>query len=283
MTQLTKANLATQVTTLAADNTAGDISASDIRSLFTDTAESLVGGPTVATDNAVVRFDATTGQLVQNSVVIIADTTGNMSGVGTLACGTATITGAATVSTTLGVTGIATFADDIIGGASSDIAINTNKFTVAAATGNTLVAGTLAVTGAATLSSTLAAGATTVTGAASATTTVTAGTYFLGSVGDALTAAGTTRADALQLAKEINNVTTAAASTGVILPVGVVGMRITIFNAGANAIKVYASASETIDTVAGATGVTLTNAKRADYFFTAANTWISSQLGVISA
>ena len=107
--------------------------------------------------------------------------------------------------------------------------------------------------------------------------------YFIRSVGNALTAAGTTRTDALQLAKEVNNVTTAAASTGVILPVGVIGMRITIFNAGANLIQVYASASETIDTVAGATGVPLTNAKRCDYFFVAANTWISAQLGVISA
>lgn len=122
-----------------------------------------------------------------------------------------------------------------------------------------------------------------VTGALSATTTVTASTYFLRSVGNALTAVGTTRADALQLAKEINNVTTAAAGTGVILPVGSVGMRIVIFNAGANAIKVYGSASETIDGTAGATGVTLTNAKRCEYFFVAANTWISAQLGVVSA
>lgn len=108
-------------------------------------------------------------------------------------------------------------------------------------------------------------------------------TYYLRSVGNALTAVGTNRATALQLAKEVNNVTTAAASTGVLLPVGIIGMRVTIFNAGANAIQVYATASETIDTVAGSTGVVLTNTKRADYFFTAANTWISAQLGVVSA
>jgi len=41
-------------------------------------------GPASATDNAVVRFDATTGKLIQNSVVTIADSTGNMAGVGTL-------------------------------------------------------------------------------------------------------------------------------------------------------------------------------------------------------
>ena len=40
-------------------------------------------GPGSATDNAAVRFDSTTGKLVQNSVVTIGDT-GNMAGVGTL-------------------------------------------------------------------------------------------------------------------------------------------------------------------------------------------------------
>jgi hypothetical protein len=43
-----------------------------------------VVGPASSTDNALVRFDSTTGKLIQNSVVIVADTTGNMSGVGTL-------------------------------------------------------------------------------------------------------------------------------------------------------------------------------------------------------
>jgi hypothetical protein len=60
-------------------------------------------------------------------------------------------------------------------------------------------------------------------------------------------------------------------------------MRIRIFHAGASPVKVYASASETIDGVAGATGVTLTNALRCEYEFVAANTWISAQLGVVSA
>lgn len=185
--------------------------------------------------------------------------------------GTTALTGNATAAGTLGVTGLSTLNGGIAGGSSANIAINTNKFTVTASSGNTLIAGTLALTGAATLASTLAA------------TSITASGYFLRSVGNALTAAGTTRADALQLAAQVNNITTAASSTGVILPVGVVGMRVTVFNAGANAIKVYASASETVDGTAGATGVALTNTKRADYFFTAANTWISAQLGVVSA
>lgn len=61
------------------------------------------------------------------------------------------ITPAAGTFTTLAATGITTLSDDLIGGPSTDIAINTNKFTVTASSGNTSVAGTLGVTGLATL------------------------------------------------------------------------------------------------------------------------------------
>ena len=53
-----------------------------------------VVGPASATDNAVVRFDGTTGKLVQNSVVTIADSTGDVAGVGALAAsGNLTLSG----------------------------------------------------------------------------------------------------------------------------------------------------------------------------------------------
>lgn len=39
-----------------------------------------VVGPTSATDNAIARFDTTTGKLIQNSVVTVADTTGSIVG-----------------------------------------------------------------------------------------------------------------------------------------------------------------------------------------------------------
>lgn len=39
-----------------------------------------VGGPASSTDNAIARFDGTTGRLVQNSAVTIADTTGVIAG-----------------------------------------------------------------------------------------------------------------------------------------------------------------------------------------------------------
>lgn len=54
-----------------------------------------VVGPASATDNAVARFDATTGKIVQNSVVTIGDT-GNITGLGTVACGAITASGTVT-------------------------------------------------------------------------------------------------------------------------------------------------------------------------------------------
>jgi len=75
-----------------------------------------VVGPGSATDNAVARFDTTTGKLIQNSVVTIADTSGNMAGVGTL--NTHTIPGGTDTFEMLGaaqtVTGIKTYGDGIL-------------------------------------------------------------------------------------------------------------------------------------------------------------------------
>lgn len=110
-------------------------------------------------------------------------------------------------------------------------------------------------------------------------------TYVDQSSASGLTAAGTTRTDALVLSAAINNVTTAAASTGVVLPaastVGA-GGSVIVFNNGASAIKVYAAGSDTIDGTAGATGVTLTNALRCAYIVTASGTYLSAKLGATS-
>lgn len=124
------------------------------------------------------------------------------------------------------------------------------------------------------------------TPAAGSFTNLSSSGYFRESVGNALTAVGTNRATALQLAAQINNVTTAAASTGVSLPAGSsigIGATIYVYNAGANPIQVYGLGSDTIDGVAGATGVPLANAKRCGYTLVAANTFISAQLGAVSA
>lgn len=105
------------------------------------------------------------------------------------------------------------------------------------------------------------------------------------SVASGLTAIGTNRATSLALTSAINVIGTAAASTGVTLPaasaVGVGGM-VSIFNDGANAIKVYGAGSDTIDGVAAATGVTLTNALRCEFYVTAAGVYKSAKLGATS-
>jgi len=78
--------------------------------------------------------------------------------------GTSSHTGNATFSGTVGVTGATTLSSTL--GVTGDLAVNTNKFNVTAASGNTAIAGTLGVTGATTLSSTLAVtGTSTFTGA----------------------------------------------------------------------------------------------------------------------
>ena len=59
---------------------------------------SVVSGAASSTDNAIARFDSTTGKIIQNSVVTIADTTGNMAGVGTLSLATTLGVGGATPS-----------------------------------------------------------------------------------------------------------------------------------------------------------------------------------------
>lgn len=64
-----------------------------------------VVGPASATDNAAVRFNLTTGKLVQDSTVIIADTTGNISGTQKITfsgstSGTAALQAAAVAGTT---------------------------------------------------------------------------------------------------------------------------------------------------------------------------------------
>jgi hypothetical protein len=79
-----------------------------------------VDGPASATDNAVARFDGTTGKLIQNSVVTIADSTGAIAGASSLTSpaatdltlGTGTFGTALTVASATGaVTATTTLAD----------------------------------------------------------------------------------------------------------------------------------------------------------------------------
>lgn len=101
------------------------------------------------------------------------------------------------------------------------------------------------------------------------------------SIETGLVATGTTRADALQLQAAINILETVAAGTGVRLKDIDSGGIQTVYNDGANPVQVYAT--DTIDGVAAATGVPLANAKRAIFTRKPDGTWISAQLGAVSA
>lgn len=73
-----------------------------------------VVGPASSTDNAIARFDSTTGKLIQNSAVLVADTTGVISGTqgvtfsgstsGTLAVKSAAVAGTNTLTFPAGTT-----------------------------------------------------------------------------------------------------------------------------------------------------------------------------------
>jgi hypothetical protein len=98
-----------------------------------------VYGPASSTDNALARFDSTTGKIIQNSVGILSDA-GALSGL----TGLSSTSG--TFSTTLGVTGVATFtAQPIVSSltASSAVATDASKGLVSVTntgTGNNVLA-----------------------------------------------------------------------------------------------------------------------------------------------
>lgn len=100
--------------------------------------------------------------------------------------------------------------------------------------------------------------------------------------GTGIVASGTTIADAHQLYLGVNFLGTVAGSSGAKLPAMVPGDSCIVFNQGAAACQIY-SGDSTIDGTAGATGVALTNTKRAVFFQQASGVIVSAQLGVVSA
>jgi len=127
------------------------------------------GLPTVV----VPQASSITGNTVIVGTLGVTDATTLSSTLGvtgaTTLSSTLGVTGAATLSSTLGVTGAATLSSTL--GVTGNLAVNTNKFTVAAASGNTLAAGTLDVTG------NLAVNTNKFTVAASSGDTLAAGTF----------------------------------------------------------------------------------------------------------
>jgi len=141
------------------------LTAADIDELKTELGLK-VTGPATATDNAVARYDATTGELIQNSGVL-CDDSNNVTGVAALTTSGAVNVGGSLIMTNSGPTtcpgtynvrGDGSTIMDIdynndSGGATFTIRANasTTVFTVGE-TGNTTIAGSLGVTGTSTFS-----------------------------------------------------------------------------------------------------------------------------------
>jgi hypothetical protein len=152
------------------------------------------------------------------------------------------------------------------------------KFTAASTVGNSNIADdgtTVSITGALSVSTTSH-----LIGNVTADGNVAVGGFISESVGVGLAAIGTNRGNSLALTKQLNIVATAASTAvGVTLPaasaVGVGGF-VDVYNDGpSNSFHVYAAGSDTIDTIAGATGVVLTNGFGCRYFVTASGTYAS--------
>lgn len=106
-----------------------------------------------------------------------------------------------------------------------------------------------------------------------------------GSVSAALTAhAGGGKAGALPLPSQFNYLgTVATAADSALMPAALAGRTCYVFNGGAAAAQLFGQGTDTIDGVATATGVPLTNAKRALFVCFVTGAWVSAQLGVVSA
>ncbi len=208
---------------------------------YLDTGLSGVGG--TGTDNRIVRWDGTAS--IQDSVVTIADTTGNMSGVGTLSVGGAlTAAAAVTVGTTLGVTGATTVAAVTASGLVT--------MSGAATVGTTLtVTGNLTASAAASVGTTLGVGTNATVGG---TLGVTGDATFTGaivrSVAAAVTAAATpnnTQAGGTVLTKDVNNVATCAtAGNSVVMPAAIAGRMVSVFNNGVASCAVWPAVGDNL-------------------------------------
>lgn len=80
-----------------------------------------------------------------------------------------------------------------------------------------------------------------------------------------LTAAGNSQATALAVNAGVVQVTTTAASTGIILPAGTTGDRIKVYNAGASTLSVYPPVGAAINSGAANAAFSVATTKSADF------------------
>lgn len=99
--------------------------------------------------------------------------------------------------------------------------------------------------------------------------------YVATSTGTGLTAAGTTTADAYAITKQHSVFSTVASNTGARLPAATAGTTITIYNRGANALKVYPNTGGAIDLLAANAAYSIAANAKASFTYFDTNVWES--------
>ena len=102
---------------------------------------------------------------------------------------------------------------------------------------------------------------------------ITANTGFILSSVATYSAAGSTQGTATALTTMINIVSTVAASTGVVFPTAVTGMRLTVLNTGANPLAVYPATNAIINSQAANASFSLPVGDRLDFIATSTTQW----------
>lgn len=99
--------------------------------------------------------------------------------------------------------------------------------------------------------------------------------FHMVSVNNNVTAAGTDQSTAEPITNQINKVSTVDTGSGVVLPAALAGMRITIFNAGANDLLVYPALGGHINQGATNSSYSLTAGQGVDFIATDITEWLT--------
>lgn len=98
----------------------------------------------------------------------------------------------------------------------------------------------------------------------------------------AISAAGSTQGTATALTTDINNVTTVASSTGVVLPTAVAGQQITVINNGANILNIYPATGAAIDGLTTNTATYISKSVSITFRATSATQWYTVNAAINS-
>ena len=249
----TNANLTGHITSVGNAAVLGSFTSAQLLAALTD--ETGSGATVFATSPILVTptLGAATATSV-NKVTITAPATGSTL---TVAEGKTL-----TASNTLTLTG--TDASSVAFGTGGTVVYTSNKLSVHAATTSAELAGVISDetgSGALVFGTSPTISAPTISGLAAF------------SVSAAVSAAGSTQGTATALTSVINNVTTVAASTGVVFPTAVAGNRVIVRNGGANALAVYPASGATINAGSANAAFSIPVGAAIEFFSISASAW----------